>query len=176
MKVLFLDIDGVLNSGRYFGVRSKRAYRRERGTRKANLGDERFAEMIDPEAVILLNEITKRTGCKFVISSSWRGAWTCVEIVAMLGSRGFVGEVIGATPLEVVPPSGFAPARGFEIQTWLDEHPEVKAFAIVDDVSDMAHLLPRLVQTSTADGFQAEHVELVVALLGELPDADRFER
>ncbi len=167
MRVLFLDMDGVVNSARYFEVLSKRQYRKARGKAKAE-GRERktFVDMIDPDAVPHLNAIVERTGCKVVISSSWRTPWTYAEIESMLRSRGFRGSVIGSTPTKIAasgPPR--ETQRGTEIQAWLDGYPEVEAFAILDDSDDMAHLLPRLVLTTWARGLEAEHVESVVALL-----------
>lgn len=165
MKVLFLDMDGVVNSARYFEVLSKRQYRKARGKAKA-AGRRDFVQMIDPVTVPLLNAIVERTGAKVVISSSWRIPWTFAEIAAMLERRGFVGDVIDSTPNGVLLPVGVTEyERGHEIQAWLDGRPDIKAFAILDDSDDMAHLLPMLVQTSWARGLESEHVDLVVGLL-----------
>jgi hypothetical protein len=178
MKVLFLDMDGVLNSARWFDVISKLAYRRARGKAKAALratftanGDtsdpesvDRFASMIDPDAVKLLNDVIQATGAKVVLSSSWRIVWPYTSVALMLAHVGFIGELIGATPnhVEVEPH-----ARGNEIQAWLSAHPEVTSFAIVDDSDDMAHLLPRLVRTTWAHGLQEEHAQGLISLLSD---------
>ena len=103
MRVVFLDVDGVMNSARYFGVLSKRAYRRAKGRAKVR--------------------------CR---------------------SRG---------PRET--------QRGTEIQAWLDawRGEPVESFVILDDEGDMAHLLPRLVQTGWSTGLLHEHVQVARRLL-----------
>ena len=59
-KVLFLDIDGVLNSDRFFrSLDDKEASWKE----------------IDEEAVKLLQQIKEATDCKVVMISSWRNGW-----------------------------------------------------------------------------------------------------
>lgn len=164
--VLFLDMDGVVNSARWFEVISKRAFRRAKGAAKRD-----FLTMIDPAAVALLNAVIDRTGADVVISSSWRIVWSVSEIAGMLTEKGFVGKVIGATPNGAFIPSEWVDkpeseyTRGIEITAWLDEHRDVTTFAIVDDSADMAHLLPRLVRTTWARGIEPEHVERLVALL-----------
>lgn len=167
MKTIFLDIDGVLNSRDYMLNRRHIP----RPTQHA----------IDALTVPRLNAITDRTGAKIVISSSWRlqrypehdpgPVWRLRRI---LSAHGVTGDIIDVTPHLVVPDlTGPCPdscralERGHEIQAWLDEHPEVTTFAILDDDSDMAHLKHRLVKTSFDTGLLDEHVERVVAMLGE---------
>ena len=57
-----------------------------------------------------------------------------------------------------------AVARGMEIQEWLDRHPEVTHYAIVDDNADM---LPHqwLFQTTFERGLTAEITEAIIAHL-----------
>jgi hypothetical protein len=56
--------------------------------------------------------------------------------------------------------------RGLEIQDWLDNHPGVTDFVILDDSSDMAHLMPKLIQTDDATGLTQAHVAPALRLLG----------
>lgn len=169
-KILFLDMDGVVNSAEWFNVISKRAYRRARGRAKA-VGRSRgtFVHMIDPAAVRLLNVIVAggwgTPAAKVVLSSSWRIPWTHRQVQGMLRERGFRGRLIDSTPKSVRPPPGQEHARGHEIQRWLDRHPSVESFVILDDADDMAHLCPRLVQTTWARGLEAAHVDAARTLL-----------
>lgn len=74
--IVFLDIDGVLNSAAFFAVSSKRKFRRAKGTAKQELVLTRdlaaFAAMIDKVAMARLNRILTTTGALVVVSSSWR--------------------------------------------------------------------------------------------------------
>ena len=139
MKVVFLDFDGVLNT-----TTTTPAYALEAGL------------------VALLNVIVKLTGAKVVVSSAWRAIEGLPYCVAHLERSGFQGEVIGATPER----NKVSDPRGLEIQAWLDEHPEVEAFVILDDEADMEHLLPKLVQTSFEHGLTEADVEKAARLLG----------
>jgi len=153
-KILFLDIDGVLNSHAFW----------------LSTGRQRHLHDLDRKAVARLNTVLDRTGAMVVVSSTWRLHHNRTELQEMLGAYGFTGIVFGATIKESM-------KRGLQIQQWLDEprysrkqsRHYVEKFAIVDDDSDMAHLLPYLVQTHMQGddgGLQDEHVEQLVALLG----------
>jgi len=146
--ILFLDIDGVLNSQRYL---------RAMGSSWDN--DSLPESQIDPAAVELLDQVLARTSARIVVSSTWRLSHTPHALDAMLVKRGLrAGHVIDRTAdLHGRP-------RGDEIKLWLDTH-ECGRFVILDDDSDMGPLLHRLVQTDGAIGLQPEHVERVVALL-----------
>ncbi len=63
MKIIFLDIDGVLNS---------RQYDAERGTAEGN---------IDVSRLLLLKQLIDQTGAKIVLTSSWRRHWDPVGSV-----------------------------------------------------------------------------------------------
>lgn len=161
MKVLFLDIDGVLNSHAYM-IALPGAFDRDD-----------WVHMLDPAPCARLARVLARTGAAVVISSSWRVGRTPEEIRELLARRAVVAEVLGATPYNPRAPIDrdariyTAHERGYEIAAWLAEHPEVTAFAIVDDGSDMAHLRDRLVQTTWERGLLDEHVERLCALLGD---------
>jgi len=129
MRVLFLDLDGVCNSTRFMVERAKA------GTwDSADPKD--WTNMLDPVAVALLNTVVEATGCKIVISSSWRHAHSYQKIGVFLQRAGFVGEVIGATVDYVRIADGVYGGRSAEIALWLSQHQEVEHFAIVDDGSD----------------------------------------
>jgi hypothetical protein len=73
--------------------------------------------------------------------------------------------IVDFTPsLERTTASGFkVPAdRGVEIQAWLDDHPRVQRFVILDDLAGMAHLSGHLVQTESRTGLTQELADEVV--------------
>ena len=60
--------------------------------------------------------------------------------------------------------------RGHEIQTWRDRSPITsESFVIIDDASEMAHLLPWLVRTDSELGLTAGDADNAVALLNAHP-------
>lgn len=161
MKIIFLDIDGVLNSMQYF-------IRTEEERKGIVLTPKRdtvkfWSAMFDPDAVKLLNIAIEKSGAKVVLSSSWRNCHPLSEIRGFLKHHGFIGEIIDKTPQRAPAPPY---RRGNEIQAWLTEHPEVEKFVIIDDDSDMEHLKPHLVQTKNEFGIQEEHVVQMLLHLG----------
>jgi hypothetical protein len=155
-KVLFLDIDGVLNSQRSciaFG-----------GFPHDVVGYER--ERFDEVALRLIRGIVKQAGAKVVLSSSWR----------ITNAFDYIGKhldlpIIDATPVKWAP----GQVRGHEIADWLKRHPEVKQYVIVDDDPDMlGEQLPNFVHTNNFDGFGWLHAEKMCALFGiDIYDVNR---
>ena len=122
MKIIFLDIDGVLNW---------------RGS------DDRIDGFIglDPENIERFNKIIDaHPDAKIVISSTWRkiSAFQTTyksfeELVALLHSRGLKGDVIGHTPIFFGDRG-----RGHEIREWMlgtNNRPEgpIDQFVVLDD-------------------------------------------
>lgn len=157
MKLLALDIDGVLNSGRWY-------YERENSFR-----DETMANELDPKAIVRLNLICSLSECRIVISSSWRILEKSCEasIPDMLANRGFLypERIIGRTPV-IYDPLPEMTRRGVEIHTWIDEQPEHPAsLCILDDSADMGHLLPHLVRTTWPEGLLDKHIQQALEML-----------
>lgn len=183
MKVLFLDMDGVLNSNAYFRSPS---YAESRAMRAMgddeSYGDE-WTSMVDNDLVKILNRVIRETGAKVVISSSWRYHRNPDEMQDILDRCGFKGEVIGRTPraLEIDPSSVGAPPmrmsqlydRGYEILQWLVQNSHLNVadnFAIVDDQWEMTPVKDHFVRTSMACGITEEDADRLIAILND--DAD----
>lgn len=118
MKILFLDIDGVVNMGRKPGVGFNWA---------------------DEKCVQLLNDVLRETGAKVVISSSWRVGSELQELANHFKNHfGIKADFIGMTPvinLEVDDEEFTTSApRAMEIRDWLNRHPEITNFAVIDDM------------------------------------------
>lgn len=180
MRVLFLDIDGVLNSDRYLNERL--------------LKHPDMAMRLDPACCALLNDVLASTGAKIVISSDWRYAVPRDEdLEAMLRRRGALcAEVVGRTP-NIVRQSQVDPAaalrwiteqinagvelsniksgypwsdRGDEVRAWLESAPvAVERFAIVDDDDHMQRVQQHLVQTDPAVGLTQSDADRLAAML-----------
>ncbi len=158
-KVLFLDIDGVLNSSEWYAQP------------RDGLGD---LAHFDPALVQRVDEIARRTGAAVVISSAWRLSHPLDELRPLLRSAGLLSApIIGETPeLEGGVLDGLV--RAAEILRWLEEHPVeghaqggalVRSFAILDDLEDFGQLGPWHVRTSFDVGVTLGDVERTVALL-----------
>lgn len=145
MKIIFLDVDGVLN---YLDEWSRQP---DRGT-----------YVLAPECVTKLIALVEVTGAQVVLSSTWRSHQDHVDYLIEQGAlpnRHPDGST-GWTKRG----SNF---RGWDIQEWLDRHPEVTEYVILDDNSDMLDSqLPHFVQTSfEGKGFDTEHLAKAVEIL-----------
>jgi hypothetical protein len=95
-----------------------------------------------------------------VVSSTWRLFPPLLESLEKLLRKSGV-SIAGCTPsLEMS-----LHERGDEIQAWLDGHPEVTRFVILDDHADMAHLGAHLVQTDSVTGLTKDLAEEAIRRL-----------
>ena len=149
MKVLFLDVDGVITHQHYKN--------KER-------------EGLDPEKIKLIARIVKDTGAFVVLSSSWRLSydqktekkdWDYILLEKCLGDEGIsIYDITTRIPFS----SSFdwRRTRPLEILDWIVEH-KVNSFAILDDDDwDFARygLDKHWVHTSAEDGISIKDVIL----------------
>jgi hypothetical protein len=132
MKIIFLDIDGVLN-----------VYCQSR---------DRYGCTFHQHLVDNLKMIIDTTDAKIVISSSWRVDG--IDIMKKMWKfRNLPGDVIDITPDLYYTYSGKDGdddySRGDEIQLWLDNNPQVTNYVIIDDDTDMLpNQMKQFVRTS----------------------------
>lgn len=132
MKVIFLDIDGVLNSDEYFD-------------KTKNLNIEGIRRDIDVEKIELLKKAIDETGAKVVLSSSWRYTKKAQDLKELLAHYEIYADV---TPF-------IQNNRGVEIKQWLSDNQNVEDFVIVDDEIFSSYdeeLLGKLVKISNENG------------------------
>jgi hypothetical protein len=160
MKLVFLDVDGVLN---HAGWLQSRRRHEDVGMQYSFRNEEELwsACSIDPACVARLNRLYD-VGARFVLSSTWRGMHTLPVMNRLLGYHGFTGILVGATPS--LPGQG----RGREIYEWMlamnfEERPPL---VILDDDSDMSPYMAHLVQTDYEMGLTDAHVERALKILG----------
>jgi len=142
MKILFLDIDGVLNS-----VRSCIAFD---GYPYSNSNYEKF----DDIAVNLIRKLCKTTNTKIILSSTWRlfKGWDKLYEVLNL-------PIIDKTPHKL------SSTRGEEIDMWLSNN-KVDKYAIVDDDNDiLVYQLPYFVKVDNTNGLSYENYLQLLKLL-----------
>lgn len=141
MKVLFLDFDGVINT---FHSHTK--------------GDgDTFSKLPCKNLNKLLSKVPD---LQIVVSSAWRmhGVVRVVEIL----------QKNGIDPTRVAGITGDEPGpRGVQIQHWLNRNPTVTNIVIIDDDSDMEHLMNKLVKTNSFVGLTTKDVDSAVEILNK---------
>lgn len=106
MKIIFLDIDGVLATANDFGV----------GKDKNEWDAYRF----DAKCVKVLNEILEETDAEIILSSDWKKSYTLLEMRGIFAHNGVIKGPIGVTPNSQYYADGFLEGgRGYEIKQWI---------------------------------------------------------
>jgi len=112
MRVIFLDIDGVLNC-------------------KKTPNPGKFPYVVDPKLLKRFLSLLERSGAKVVLSSTWR-----YDPAGL-----FSAEHWGIPLIDVTPDMPKRPRRD-EVRSWLKKHPTVKRYVVIDDEDDELDELP----------------------------------
>ena len=164
MKIIFLDIDGVLNSDVY--CESELYKQATVGMSDAKIMLVAHHLHLDPDALALLNDLVTRSGAVVVMSSTWRIKYSPEEVTEMMKGRGSNFTVTASTPNLQRRMSEYF-SRGHEISAYLNslkEKPE--SFVILDDRDDMGNLKNNLVLTNPKYGITISDVDKALKILG----------
>ena len=133
-KIIFLDIDGVLNTRYWFAHMD------------SDVPRDKYGYAFDPNAVANLKRIIEATGADIVISSSWK-SFGLTELENMWQDRCLPGKIIGITPNSVsdelllnadLDNMDLFHIRGEEIKEWLSKRgKKVSNYVIIDDMDNM---------------------------------------
>lgn len=156
MKILFLDIDGVLNSVSSFIYNNR--------LNLLGLNKDFSHESLCPIACSNLQYVLEECpDVNLVISSTWRKFNTFEELKEKLDKCHVCADrIVGITPVDE------DRYRGNEIQKYLSAHPEVTDFVILDDDSDMEPFMDKLVKADSRNGFLFTDAEKVIEMLGRI--------
>jgi len=168
MKLIFLDIDGVFNSEKYYVQRENFTVREE-------------AKEFDPECVGYFNTIIAETDADIVVSSTWRRG-DLNYLQDLFKEVGINGNVVGETAKLRwnCDYPGVSINRGTEIQhyyaakhdfvhyDWKENDSELKSYVIIDDDGDMLYeQRNNFVQTSNLVGLTKKDAAKAVLILNK---------
>lgn len=132
MKIIFLDIDGVLNN----------AMDECKHKLEVEIDDEAKYYPHSHCNVRILNRLIELTSAKIVVSSTWRLGLDLPEMKKVLDAIGVVGDCIGMTDNI----NDAYALRGNEILKWIKdneklvgEYYQYNTYVILDDDSDMLY-------------------------------------
>jgi hypothetical protein len=112
MKVVFLDIDGVLNCSKTPNPRN-------------------LPYVVDELLLARFRDLLRRTGASVVLSSTWR-----YDPAGLFAAKHYGIPFIDVTPDLPQEP------RCKEVLEWLRTHPDVNRYAVIDDEDDELDELP----------------------------------
>lgn len=154
MKVIFLDFDGVLNSEGSFVYEDRRRNEWKLQGIKGPV-NETLCNVCTSNFQMILDKFPE---VKVVISSTWREMFSLDWLKDKLAEY----RIDSSRVIDVTPIDHRKGDRGKEIQDWLDKHPEVTHYIIIDD-NDWGirniHGFYRFIQTSWETGMTVSHVE-----------------
>lgn len=127
MKILFLDVDGVLNDLEWIKSNAPKP------SFTAAIDD--LVKHLDPIRVAMINDVVAKTGCKIVLSSSTR---VDPRMSVVLARAGLKYPIYSSTPILLWRTSNdgtvYEPIeRTEEIVEWLKYNIGVEKYSILDD-------------------------------------------
>ncbi len=161
MKVIFLDIDGVLNSDEYL---KKVKWLHIQG----------IESEIDINKIKLLKKAVDETKAKVVLTSSWRFTRKAQSLRNLLANYGIY---VDSTPF-------INNKRGLEIKKWLSDNTNVEDYVIIDDEKFDSYdeeLLSKLIKISNGNGYTfgegllSKDVDEIIKRLGRKLEFEKEE-
>lgn len=150
--VVFLDLDGVCNG-------TAALARRRAADPKASVF------WLDPVCVRELDRLCFACDAVVVLTTSWRDTRSAADLEAELHAAGFSGFVLDTTP-----DFGSMAQRPAEVRAWLDRHPEVDRWVVLDDEDD-GHDPDHFVPVEAMTGLTATTRLAAAYVLAPLPVA-----
>ncbi len=156
MKIIFLDVDGVLNSRRNVLAFGGFPWPNEPAVLPDGTPNSNAELYLDQIAIGMIRAICEKTGAKIVLHSTWR-----MHVNPIEWGKKWNLPIIAGTSGNVGKPQS--------IKIWLSETQRnveyVSHYAIIDDddMDDHEHQ----VTTGITNGFLYEHYQKTLTLLGE---------
>lgn len=158
-RIIFLDIDGVLNSAQFLAGSTS-----GEGVVIVNGAFDATAH-IDPQRVARLNRLIEATDAEVVLSSSWRKLFGLERTQSSLKARGFAHQITDVTARLA------GEARRVEIESYLAALDTRPQFVILDDDAGEIGTGFGRNFVHVPDGLEDEHVERARRALLEIDQA-----
>ncbi|MDU1348759.1 HAD domain-containing protein [Clostridium butanoliproducens] len=157
MKVIFLDVDGVLNSEEFL--------------------ENNQDEVIDRNNVTVLKNIIDKTGAVIVMSSGWR-LWFDEDMMPNDGYSQYLYDILSEFDIklfdktpdfsteEIRTRKTFSHVKAKEIIAWLSEHKTVGKYIVLDDLDlKNEEINSHLVRTNAMVGITEEDGKCAIQYL-----------
>ena len=146
MNIVFLDYDGVVNTLMWDECGKKCGF---------NYPDDNMVNNF--QAVQWVSEFCEKNGYCIVVTSSWRLQDNYIDCLNNGGLRDSV-PVIGNTPYLR------SSNRAEEIKQYLQTHPEIENYIIIDDLDEMESLSDHLILCNPDVGFGVSEYKKAVEM------------
>ena len=168
-KIVFLDIDGVLNTEHYQGLLEY----------QGKPWQDEYGAFFDPKSVKQLKKIIDATDADIVVESSWKylGLYAMKELWDV---RNLPGIVIAITPLSVSDEhlininldyldTSILNCKGIEISSWLSKYEtqDIRYVIIDDEYVILNSQLSHFILTNPYEGITEEQANQAISILNE---------
>ena len=162
MKVIFLDVDGVINSNFWLEGHQQ------------EISD---GTLIDKEKIELVSKIVNKTGAVLVMHSGWRfwfdntmqpirkEAQNLIDLLLDSGLR-IYAMTPDLTTEEIRKTKMFSKVKAAEIFLWLKQNPNIDKWIVLDDIDlHNDELSIRQVRTNAEIGLTEKDVDIAIEML-----------
>ena len=163
LKVIFLDIDGVLATNKQFSMN------REKFMKKNEWASElKVPYPFDNGCVEILNQILDATDAEIVLSSDWKLHWNLIDIATIFSSNGVAKTPRMFTKNKPISFGNLEKNRANEIDLCIKNF-DFKNFVVIDDLDVGKYLgddSDRFVKTKDQEGLKQLGVkEKIISIL-----------
>lgn len=162
-KIIFLDFDGVLNTGYYQGLLKY----------QGQPWQDEYGAFFDPNAVKQLKRIIDATGAEIVVESSWKylGLDAMKELWKV---RNLPGKIIDITPSSVSDDyllnadlDSMHLCKGMEIAFWISEYgsQDTRYVIIDDECVVLDSQAPYFIKTDSHKGLTNDQADKAIYIL-----------
>lgn len=169
-KLIFLDIDGVLNPVHYMNA----LFKMWKASFNEIKSQDDYGQLFFYQNCDALKQIVDQTGAQIVISSTWRMAGE-QAMKDLWRDRNLPGQIIGITPTQrqVIESSGAEKqsdvCRGDEIAHWIKQNNFTGNYVIIDDTPDMLNSqIENFVRTNGYVGLTMKDADRAIEILNQI--------
>lgn len=162
MKIIFLDIDGVLNSDSW---------------NQKHENEIKNGILVDEEKVEILSKLIKATGAKIVLHSGWR-FWFDESFLPIRKESEILMELLNKnnidfydftpdlTTEEIRKSKNFSKVKPDEILLWLKKHSDISSWVVIDDLDLNNEIISNhQIKPDSKIGLSSSDIEKAVKLL-----------
>ena len=174
-KIVFLDIDGVINSLRSALMPENQELVKGFDRKHHSRSEMALKVTFDPTAIALINRLCEKTGAKIVVHSSWNHTIGIDETRAKIIEQGILEKYLHDPGMEMKISPTCDGGKWRQSQWWQKDHEdevEEGGWIIIDDhvINDYGAPPPQI-QPTFQDGFTAALYRVACGYLGGLDDA-----
>lgn len=172
MKIIFLDIDGVLSTTKSLLLPENSLLLKEiRNTSNINKKEIAMKILFDKSAIMLINRLVEYSGAKIVIISNWRRNIGSENTYNKLIEEGIKKEHFFEG--DYYAPYKMTSEKNHDVCFWLEKHPEVTSYIVIDDDYNVGYNYEHpQVLTKFDEGLSIYEYRIALGYLGGKIDKD----